>query len=96
MQVMRNPYPLPHIQDIFHNLEGFEYATAIDINMGYYHVPLDEDSQRICTTALPWGKYAYQRLPMDLHVRRIFSNIGWINCLEIYRIVLSTWTIYWY
>ena len=34
--------------------------------MGYYHIPLDEHSQKLCTTVLPWGKYQYQRLPMGI------------------------------
>jgi Reverse transcriptase (RNA-dependent DNA polymerase) len=36
------------------------------ISMGYYHIPLDEDSQKLCTTILPWGKYKYLRLPMGI------------------------------
>ena len=34
--------------------------------MGYYHIPLDEESQKLCTTILPWGKFQYQKLPMGL------------------------------
>ena len=34
--------------------------------MGYYHIRLDPDAQRICTLVLPWGKYKYLRLPMEL------------------------------
>ena len=34
--------------------------------MGYYHVPLDEESQKLCTTVFPWGKYRYLRLPMGV------------------------------
>ena len=28
------------------NLEGFQYATALDLNMGYNHVQLDPDSRK--------------------------------------------------
>jgi hypothetical protein len=38
-------------------LSGFKYATAIDLRMGYYHIPLDLEAQKLCTTILPWGKY---------------------------------------
>ena len=34
--------------------------------MGYYHVSLDEKSQELCTTILPWGKYRYECLPMGI------------------------------
>jgi transposase InsO family protein len=62
----RKPFPLPKISDLLYKLEGFKYATAIDLSMGYYHIPLDEESQALCTTILPWGKYRYLRLPMGV------------------------------
>jgi transposase InsO family protein len=62
----RKPFPLPKISDLLQKLQGFTYATAIDLSMGYYHIPLDEFSQKLCTTILPWGKYQYQRLPMGI------------------------------
>jgi transposase InsO family protein len=62
----RKPFPLPKISDLLQRLTGFRYATAIDLSMGYYHIPLDKESQALCTTILPWGKYQYQRLPMGV------------------------------
>ena len=62
----RRPYPLPKIADILYKMQGFSYATAIDLSMGYYHIPLDEASQQLCTTILPWGKYRYRKLPMGI------------------------------
>ena len=47
-------------------LTNFTYATAIDLSMGYYHIPLDEASQELCATVLPWGKYRYKVLPMGI------------------------------
>ena len=47
-------------------LEGFKYATSLDLKMGYYHIELSPDSKKLCTIVLPWGKYKYQRLPMGL------------------------------
>jgi hypothetical protein len=39
---------------------------ALDLNMGYYTIRLDPDASRICTVIFPWGKYAYERLPMGI------------------------------
>ncbi len=47
-------------------LEGFTYATALDLNMGYYTISLDQDVAKICTIIFPWGKYSYKRLPMGI------------------------------
>jgi hypothetical protein len=47
-------------------MEGFTYATALDLNMGYYHIRLDAASKKLCTLVFPWGKYDMQCLPMGL------------------------------
>ena len=47
-------------------LENFASATALDLSQGFYTIPLDEESQKLCTTILPLGNYAYQRMPMGV------------------------------
>ena len=39
---------------------------ALDISLGFYLIPFDEESQKICSTILPWGKYSYLRMPMSV------------------------------
>ncbi len=34
-QVVRKPYPIPKISTTLQELEGFTYATTLDLNMGY-------------------------------------------------------------
>ena len=59
-RIKRRPYPIPKIQDMLLNLEGFKYATSLDLNMGYYHIELRPAvSHIICTIVLLWGKYKY-------------------------------------
>ena len=65
-RIKRKPFPLPKISDMLQKLEGFEYATSLDLNIGYYHIELTPASSRLCTVVLPWGKYEYLRLPMGL------------------------------
>ena len=65
-RIRRKPFPLPKIQDLLLKLEGFQFATSLDLNMGYYHIELSPDAKKLCTIVLPWGKYEYQRLPMGL------------------------------
>ncbi|MGL5934057.1 MAG: reverse transcriptase family protein, partial [Cetobacterium sp.] len=66
LAVKWKPFPLPKISEILLKLQGFKYATALDLSMGYYHIPLDEELQKLCTTILPWGKFRYKRLPMGI------------------------------
>jgi hypothetical protein len=51
---------------VLQEIEGFSYATALDLNMGYYTIRLDPDASKICTVIFPWGKYSYKRLPMGI------------------------------
>jgi len=63
-RIVRKPYPLPKISTVLQELEGFQYATALDLNMGYYTLRLDLATSIMCTIIFPWGKFSYQRLPM--------------------------------
>jgi hypothetical protein len=60
-QMNRKKIPPPKISDILRKLSGFTYATAIDLIMGYNHIPLDLKAQKICTTVLRRGTYQYKR-----------------------------------
>jgi hypothetical protein len=51
--IKRKPFPLPKISDLFSKLSEFKYAMAIELNMAYYHIPLDLEAQKLCTTILP-------------------------------------------
>ncbi|KAL3784137.1 hypothetical protein HJC23_005795 [Cyclotella cryptica] len=65
-RLVRKPFPLPKLSTVLQELEGFTYATTLDLNMGYYTIRLDPDSSKICTLIFPWGKYFYLRLPMGI------------------------------
>ena len=49
---------LPKLLSLVQSLQGFSHATAIDISMGYYNVPIGEESR----------KYHNERLPMSVAI----------------------------
>jgi len=55
-----------NVQDMLLNLEGFQWATSLDLNMRCCHVRLDPASKQLCAIALPFSKYEYQAIPMGL------------------------------
>jgi hypothetical protein len=59
-RLVRKPFPIQKISTIMQELEGFTFATALDLNMGYYTIRLDPDASQICTIIFPWGKYSYK------------------------------------
>ena len=64
--VVRHPFPLSSIQEIIHTMVKLNYCTTLDMNMGYWTIPMCPELQRICTIILSWGKFSYKHLPMGL------------------------------
>ena len=58
---------MPKIHEMLLNLEGFQCATTVYLNMGYYHIRLIKEAINICTIVLPWVKYKYKHLPMGVY-----------------------------
>jgi hypothetical protein len=52
----RHPFPIPNIgkADMIRSMEGFTFASALDLKMGYYHIKLDAGAQKVCTIVFPW------------------------------------------
>ena len=42
-----DPFPLPRINETLQKLERFKCATALDLSLGFYTIPLDEDGEII-------------------------------------------------
>ena len=53
-------------------LEGFRYATSLDLNMEYYHILLTNNARRLCMIVLLWDKYEYIHLPMGFVIVQTF------------------------
>jgi hypothetical protein len=65
-RLVRKPFPIPKISTVLQELEGYTFATALDLNMGYYTIRLDPYASKICTIIFPWGKYSYKRLLLGI------------------------------
>ena len=89
-KLKRKPYPLPRIGDTLQQLEGFQYATSLDMNMGYYHIRLSAEASDMCTIVTEFGKYRYRRLPMgvscspDIFQAKIYELLGDIEGVKAY------------
>ena len=51
---------MPKISTVLQELEGFAFAIAIDLNMGYYTIRLDPDASKICTIIFHGGVFLHQ------------------------------------
>ena len=52
-QLKHDPYPMPKIRGMILKVEGFNYATSLDLNMGYYRISLSEDANNPSLLAVP-------------------------------------------
>ena len=57
---------LLRINETLQKVDRFKYATVLDLSLGFYLIPFDEESQKICSTILPWGKYSYLQIPISV------------------------------
>jgi hypothetical protein len=66
----RHPFTIPKVGDMICSMEGFTFASELNLSMGYYHNKIDADTQKLCTIVIQWhmGKYKYKRLPMGIKI----------------------------
>ncbi len=48
-RLVMKPFSIPKISTVLQELEGFTFATALGLNMGYYTIRLDLDASKIYT-----------------------------------------------
>ena len=65
---------MPKINEILLKLQYFLFAMSLDLNMGYYHIPLSENTSNLCMINIPWTKYCYKILPMGISNSPDISN----------------------
>ncbi|KAF9762926.1 Retrovirus-related Pol polyprotein from transposon [Nosema granulosis] len=59
-------YPFPNIQYSLMDLKGSEYFSQIDLNMGYYQIPVAKEDIPKTAFVLPFGQYEFLRMPFGL------------------------------
>ena len=67
-KLARNPYLLTRIVETIQQLEGFQHATSLYLNIGYYTIRLPPASQDMATIVTEFGKFGYNRIPMGMCV----------------------------
>ena len=59
-------WPMPKVEDIFSELNGAKKFSTLDLQAGYHHIPLDEESIPKTAFTSPFGKYEYMKVPFGL------------------------------
>ena len=62
------------INDMLFKLEGFRYATSLDLNRGYYHIQLSENESNLCKILIPWGNTIINVYQWEFLIPQTFYN----------------------
>ena len=64
--IFRENYPMPTIEDVATRLDGAKVFSIMDVQSGFWHVPLDEQSSYYTTFNTPFGRYRWLRMPFGI------------------------------
>lgn len=74
----RDSYPLPLIQDIFDQLGGASIFSTLDLESGYWQIPVAEEDRPKTAFICHKGLYQFRRVPFGLCNAPGFSKEQWI------------------
>ena len=94
---VRDPFPLPRIDDILDRLSKSKCFSVIDLKAGYWQIALDEEAIPKTAFSTPTGHYEFLRLPFGLknapaEFSRIMHQI--LGSLPYVQIYLDDLTIH--
>ena len=93
---------MPKMNEMLLKFQGFQYATSLDLNMGYYNIRISYSANKLCTITIPWGKYYFRCLPMVIYnsldifhqkMNDLFHRFGLIRSYIDNLVVLTK--VYW-
>ena len=61
-----DPYQIPLIEDLLDRLGEAKYLSKLDLNKGFYQIPVEGADQPKTAFCTPWGKYEFLRMPFGL------------------------------
>ena len=64
--VLREYHPLPNVDDTLAQLAGAKKFTKLDVNSGFWQIPLAKSSQLLTTFITPFGRFYFNKLPFGI------------------------------
>ena len=63
---VKDPYPLPNIEELISTLGASTFITTLDLSKGYYQVPVKPEDIPKTAFVTPKGKYEFLTMPFGL------------------------------
>ncbi len=72
-------HPLPAVEQVLAQLAGAQLFTKLDANLGFWQIPLAEESRPLTTFIMLFGRLYFNRLPFGIasapeHLQRRMSE----------------------
>ncbi|XP_029178535.1 uncharacterized protein K02A2.6-like [Nylanderia fulva] len=92
-KIIKTRYPLPIIEDQIDRLRGAKIFSTIDLENGFFHVRVADDSRKYTAFIVPNGHYEFLRMPFGLstspayfqkYVNAVFADLVAKNVVSIY------------
>ena len=64
--VHRELHPLPAVEQTLAQIAGAKVFSKLDCNSGFWHTPLNKDSAPLTAFITPFGRYYFNRLPLEI------------------------------
>ena len=64
--VLREPYPMPKVDDTLALLSGATLYSKLDANSGFWQIPLLKESRPLTTFINPFGRSHFNKLPFGI------------------------------
>ncbi|UYV84695.1 hypothetical protein LAZ67_X003121 [Cordylochernes scorpioides] len=80
--VKREHYPIPSVEYTLAQMGGAKLFSRLDVNSGFWQIPLSEESSSLKTFLTLFGRYRFKRLPFEISFApEVFQRNG-SNLLE--------------
>jgi len=84
-------YPIPHIVDLLNRLYGANKFTSLDLQKGYYQIPVKEEDIQKTAVSTPCGTFEFRRMPFGLKnagqsCQRLMNSL-FRNCKYVYTYI---------
>lgn len=87
---VRDVYPLKNMDDLIGSLDGARYFTSVDLESGFWQIPVSLKDRPKTAFVTPDGLYQFKRLPFGLQASppnfqrlmdRVLGGLQWEECL---------------
>ena len=88
--VLRETHPIPKVDDTLAQFTGAAVFSKLDINSGFWQIPLSDQSKLLTNFITPFGRYAFNKLPFGIasapelfqkQMSKILEGLDGVVCL---------------